>query len=94
MPDASVAVHVIVVSPNAKTAGASLEIVTSCISFTSGSMSSTILESTDVASNIISSGDVISGMVVSISEMSCSAVARLPDASDASHVTVELPKIK
>ena len=91
LPDASVAFHTTVCEPSGKAPGASLDTATSCASSTDGSPRSTSLRPADPASNTTSGGASIAGGVVSTTSTRCLAVASLPAASAAVHVTIVAP---
>ena len=86
LPDLSVTVHVTIVSPNGNICGASLLIITSCISLTSGSASTASLPVVNDDSRVISLTK-ISGATVSTIMTFCDEVAKFPEVSVAVQVT-------
>ena len=92
LPDESIAVHVITVSPSGNVSGESLVTESTwIISYIVASPISTTVFEIPVASTITSEGAIISGIVVSIIVTSWVLVEILPDVSTAVHVTVVLP---
>ena len=92
LPDESVAVHVITVSPSGNVSGESLVIVSTwIISYIVASPISTTIFKMPVASTITSEGATTSGMVVSIIVTIWMPFEILPDVSTAVHVIVVLP---
>ena len=92
LPDESVAVHVITVSPSGNVSGESLVIASTwIISYVVAPPISTTVFEMPVASTITSDGATISGIVVSITVTICVPFEILPDVSTTVHVTVVLP---
>ena len=92
MPDESVAVHVITVSPSGNVSGESLVIeIISTVSLAVPRPISAKFPSAPLASIVMLSGAVTLGAVVSTTVTVWVAVEELPDESVAVHVTVVLP---
>ena len=93
MPDASVTVHVTVVVPTVKTAGASFVTeITEQLSFVKGVPRLTLKAAHELfALTVTFAGAVMVGLITSVTVTVCVAVVMFPFTSVTVHVTVVVP---